>query len=767
MPIIGNVGRRSFGVRFLNVSIHAVLILGAVTMVYPFLIMLSGSVKSAVDSRRLSALPSYFYDSDMLYRKWIEAKYNEAILEHGYCYRRRVFSFEDVMPPEKAVPQRSRDWRAFTARAADKLTEDHYSLGNAYGVGVKPEMLRKFAHALKAEPDVRRDIARLNDKYKTTYVGWDAISIPVLNFLRRGAKSKFKPIVKRMLDFAKEQGPENLNYYSLDSFFVEQALKTKYGQNVREMNKALGTRFRSWSEVTLARSVPKDGLRDAWIFFVKRRLGLQYIEVDDAALPAYQAFLRDRYKRVSLFNTRYGVKVGAFRDVRLPKAAPRSGAASADWARFVESVAKPEHLRIRSAEFMYRDFLKEKYKTIEKLIRAHRFGIASLDELKLTEKLPEGNIAYEDDWIEFVEKAADRAWVRPDFAASRSWREYLIKPYAKKGKEVDLKALNAALGTKYKDVKAGISVPREKPANPKLAAVWRTFVDDVCPRNLLVLDVAKAREKWRRFVREKYASAEDLNRRYGWRPTGFDKVGIPTADIDFFLFQKTRRHAFWEFVTRNYAAVAEMMIYNGRAVVNTIIYCALMILAALIVNPLAAYALSRYKPPSQYKLLLFLMLTMAFPPMVLGIPNFLLLRKLSLLNTFGALVLPAMANGYQIFLLKGFFDALPRELYESAQIDGASEWTMFWHITMATSKPILAVIALGAFRVAYANFMLAFIVCQSPKMWTMMVHIYQLMQRASQGVSFAALVVAAVPTLVVFIFCQNIIIRGIVVPTEK
>jgi multiple sugar transport system permease protein len=52
-------------------------------------------------------------------------------------------------------------------------------------------------------------------------------------------------------------------------------------------------------------------------------------------------------------------------------------------------------------------------------------------------------------------------------------------------------------------------------------------------------------------------------------------------------------------------------------------------------------------------------------------------------------------------------------------------------------------------------------------MWTMMVHIYQLIQRSSQGVGFAALVIAAIPTFTVFVFCQNIIIRGIVVPTEK
>jgi multiple sugar transport system permease protein len=126
-----------------------------------------------------------------------------------------------------------------------------------------------------------------------------------------------------------------------------------------------------------------------------------------------------------------------------------------------------------------------------------------------------------------------------------------------------------------------------------------------------------------------------------------------------------------------------------------------------------------------------------------------------------------MANGYAIFLLKGFFDSLPRELYEAADIDGAGEWQKFWVITMNCSKPILAVIALGAFTGAYANFMYAFILCQDRDMWTLMVWLYQLQQFSSQGVVFASLLVAAIPTLVVFVLCQNVIIRGIVVPTEK
>ena len=114
-----------------------------------------------------------------------------------------------------------------------------------------------------------------------------------------------------------------------------------------------------------------------------------------------------------------------------------------------------------------------------------------------------------------------------------------------------------------------------------------------------------------------------------------------------------------------------------------------------------------------------------------------------------------------------FFDSLPKELYEAADIDGATEWNKFWIITMNLSKPILAVVALGAFSAAYSNFMYAFILCQDRDMWTLMVWLYQLQQFSSQGVVFASLIIAAIPTLIVFICFQNVILRGIVVPTEK
>ena len=765
MPLIGNVGRRSLRVRVLNTSIHLVLLLGAVTMVYPFLIMLAGSVKSAVDSRSLTAIPEYFHDDAMLYRKWVEAKYNETIQVHAHCHRERIYSFEAVLPPARTVTRRVEDWNAFLEAAGPGLNDFHRSLGHVYGRGVKPELLRDFVHTLKAEPDVQGDIARLNAKYGTAFVGWDAVAIPMLMLLQRDRTGSFSPIVQRMVAFGDAQPIGCHNYFSLDSFFVEQALRPKYPQGVRQMNEALGTGFASWAEVVLARRAPDGPLREHWTFFVKNRLNLQFIAVSEDARPAYQSSLAAKYKSIGVLNERYGSNYADFSEVPLLHDVPRAGAALADWDHFVTTLADPEHLAIHSTETLYRDFLREKYASIEALVAAHELGFQRLEDLPLSEQMPRDNIAHADDWLAFAQSMVDAGLTRPDYAARRSWVAFLTAPY-RDGVTIDQAALNGALGLNVADAE-GIALPVERPAHPELAARWEAFLREVCPPELLRVDAARGADEWLAFLRGKYPGADDLNRHYGLKPESFDAVAMPTADADYATFQQVRRPAFREFLVRNYAAVFEMMFYNGRAIVNTLTYCALAVLTALIVNPLAAYALSRYRPPSQYKLLLLLMLTMAFPPMVLGIPNFLLLRKLGLLNTFAALVLPGMANGYMIFLLKGFFDSLPRELYESAQIDGASEWTMFWQITMATSTPILAVIALQAFTLAYGNFMMAFIVCQNPKMWTMMVHIYQLQQRSSQGVSFAALVIAAIPTLLVFIFCQNIIMRGIVVPTEK
>ena len=92
---------------------------------------------------------------------------------------------------------------------------------------------------------------------------------------------------------------------------------------------------------------------------------------------------------------------------------------------------------------------------------------------------------------------------------------------------------------------------------------------------------------------------------------------------------------------------------------------------------------------------------------------------------------------------------------------------MFWHLTIRLSMPVLAVTALAAFSAAYTNFLFAMLICQREDQWTLMVWLYQLQQRSGPGMVYSALILAALPVLLVFMFAQQIMMRGIVVPVEK
>lgn len=245
-------------------------------------------------------------------------------------------------------------------------------------------------------------------------------------------------------------------------------------------------------------------------------------------------------------------------------------------------------------------------------------------------------------------------------------------------------------------------------------------------------------------------------------------VPMPIAAADAAFLKIHAGEVRKEFAGRNYGYVLDYVLLNGNAVWNTVVFCLLAILTQLTVNPLAAYALSRYPVKQSGKILIFLLATMAFPAEVAMIPSFLLLKDLGLLNTFAALVLPTAASGYMIFLLKGFFDSLPQELFEAGSLDGAPEITMMTRIALPMSKPVLGYLALLAFMGAYGAFIYAFLVAQDQRIWTLMVWIYQLQNSgAPSAVIMAALTLAAVPTLVVFLCAQSVIMRGIVLPGER
>jgi multiple sugar transport system permease protein len=361
----------------------------------------------------------------------------------------------------------------------------------------------------------------------------------------------------------------------------------------------------------------------------------------------------------------------------------------------------------------------------------------------LAERMPPGAAAKP--WAEFVKHGLNCLFVRLDDDGLAGFRADLWRRFGG-----DVGKMNALLETSYSSF-ADIRCTLEELRDSALFTAYTQFITDRCPPERLLVDAMNTRYR-------AYAAAHQPDAA---------RTAPPIAAYDHAVFEAT--HGAWltETLTRNYRIVVGYVTVYGRAVLNTVALIGLSVLAALLVNPAAAYALSRFRLKNTYGILMFFLATMAFPGAVTMIPNFLLLKELHLLNSYWALVLPGLANGFNIFILKGFFDSIPQEMYESAMLDGAGEWVMFWRFTMALSTPVLALTALGAFTSAYSAFMFALIICPDERMWTIMVWLYQLQQTAHQSVVFAALVLAALPTLLVFVLAQRVIMQGIVVPIEK
>ena len=283
------------------------------------------------------------------------------------------------------------------------------------------------------------------------------------------------------------------------------------------------------------------------------------------------------------------------------------------------------------------------------------------------------------------------------------------------------------------------------------------------------LTVTSAEQAWQAFLRDRHGSTAAVNAAYGWGLADLAEARFPLREAMAVTFARRGWRDFLSGMAANYRTVGEFLFLRGQAFGNTVLLVVLSVLATLTVNPLAAYALSRFGLRSTEKILLFLLATMAFPAAVTAIPGFLLVRDLGLLNTFAALVLPTVASGMSIFILKGFFDALPRELHEAATIDGAKEWQILLRITLPLTTPILAVNALHAFIHAYNSWEWALLVCQKPTHWTLAVWMYQMSQQLSDQpwAVMAGFVIISLPTAIIFILCQKIILRGIVLPSMK
>ncbi len=197
--------------------------------------------------------------------------------------------------------------------------------------------------------------------------------------------------------------------------------------------------------------------------------------------------------------------------------------------------------------------------------------------------------------------------------------------------------------------------------------------------------------------------------------------------------------------------------------VNSVLVAAAVTIITLVISTLAGYAFSRLDFTGRKVLLGLTVASIMVPGTIFIVPLFDEMLAFNMVDTYWGIILPQVVAPVMVFILKRFFDSIPRELEEAARVDRAGSLRIFLRIVLPLSRPIIAAVAIFTFVGAWNNFLWPFIVTNDPDLMTLPVGLETV--STGFGVVFAEnmakSVLAALPLIVVFLFFQRQIIKGI------
>lgn len=201
----------------------------------------------------------------------------------------------------------------------------------------------------------------------------------------------------------------------------------------------------------------------------------------------------------------------------------------------------------------------------------------------------------------------------------------------------------------------------------------------------------------------------------------------------------------------------------GRYMLNSVVVTISATLLTLIVNSMAAFALSKYKFPGRQTIFLSMIATLMVPLSVVLVPIFLVITKVGWNNNLLGIIVPVAATPTGVFLLRQYMLTIPNELLDSARIDGASEWRIYAQIILPLAKPALAVLAIFSVMWRWNDFLWPLVVMSKPKFFTLQVGLasFQGEYNTDWNLILAMTVLTLLPISVVFAILQRNITTGI------
>ncbi|MCY0879957.1 MAG: carbohydrate ABC transporter permease [Firmicutes bacterium] len=207
----------------------------------------------------------------------------------------------------------------------------------------------------------------------------------------------------------------------------------------------------------------------------------------------------------------------------------------------------------------------------------------------------------------------------------------------------------------------------------------------------------------------------------------------------------------------------------GRFFVNTLFVSVVSSVGQIITSIMAGYAFARMRFRGKQVLFLLTLSTLMIPFQVILIPTFLIIKYLGLVNSLWALILPNLATGFGVFLLRQFFLQIPTELEEAATIDGASRWRIMAQIMVPLARPAVATLALFTFLWSWNSYLWPLIVLSSPTKMTIQVGLsyFQGAHIGEYNIIMAGSFISLVPIIILFFLTQRQLVEGIVAGAVK
>jgi multiple sugar transport system permease protein len=202
-----------------------------------------------------------------------------------------------------------------------------------------------------------------------------------------------------------------------------------------------------------------------------------------------------------------------------------------------------------------------------------------------------------------------------------------------------------------------------------------------------------------------------------------------------------------------------MLTYLGNSAFLSVTITLLQVLT----GSFAAYGFSKVRFPGRDALFLAYIATIAVPWQAYMVPQYIMMQRAELTNTFWSIILLQAFGAFGVFLMRQYYMSIPDDLCEAARIDGLSEYGIYWRIILPLSKPALASLALLTFVNTWNDYMGPFIYLTSNRLWTVQLGLRSFVGQydAEYAMMMTGAVLSVLPILVIFLFGQRYFIRGI------